>query len=1659
MSAVTLAIEQTSAWGENVALDAAGFPLEPPLETKMVSLSLQTLGVSFLYAQSCTRAPGHIWMLRSASGTSRSAPAPSLQPAAVFRCTLNISNKQTGPGSSAGSADVVLEAEALQLRLFGLCVEEAAVIARHVQLVSLPASRPTDAVMRPPAGPSTQLGIRAMVKGLQLELSESRLPMIHASGTATGPAAHASPARLVAQVEDVVLILDDALAGAGSRGWLGDGVAQAQLVDLSLVAAAVSLWGAGLPHAGLPVMILDDLRCGLFSVSAAVASRPGPMEISLGDKGPGFMSWSGSGESWICWRYAHPRALTSLLVAGVPCMLEHAEFEISYFDHDLDDYAVLPCRCQVWAGDGCQDMAAAGHMDGHEGSELVDLLLIPQVHLADEWQLCWDCPADLKHCNAAYLFKRLLVNPTFPDPPSEAAASPAADTGSLSGPDHGHSQRLGARQDVLPVPLTLALQAHTLRVAFLLEQPSSDMPSAGNVSGRLDEVAAAHLQDFQGSLHKWPDAVSVAFLSHLRVSYNDSSALTEETLLDSFRLSCRVDSCKPALSTVPPVARPLHAAHSGPMPTANSSAEGGSQMAEQLPLHLPTGQHLTMPRPRPQQPGLSVGLRVGEGPLVVRLRVAPLDMELQQSRSELMIELPAHQGCEFGASSGPSQDLFALRSRPATAAQGQPGTMCQLQLWMGGGDGWSVPLPLDESSPQVQPLRAAGLGDGAPLSPTSRRASTLGTIYCGVTVPDGGTGQVAITFWPPFFLHNTLPLAVECCVSRAAPAGNDIDEQAAGVQHNIGGSTDVICSPSVPPHGEIGLVAAKESSERVSLRMASTLIDIFNPTGRQRLYLAAPDGATTMITYRVLFSRGHLHLVLFHDHQPPCIVRNATARPLLVGYFPPVVNKLGEVQYEAPAVAVRVEPEAELECDLQPPERPCGGEAGRPVGSGQEGGAEDVTWDVREDEEAFLETITNPPPDEPPAAMIKFCAPGSHDWSQPCALTPGTCTAGGCTISISRSCASWRICIQPDQPKTSTQPSPAQQALEAIRPLALSIHCASLQLSVWDDERRRFLGPAPPSTAALIAGSPAARELFCVTLDSLCMDVARYCHLGAADVAGVAWHAPPAVLAAGKGAAAERQPEARAQGGLEALDSSRVVMLLRVAAEALQWDSFLDSSSYPVVCTTLASSSAAAAVSGARGKQVAALILHAEVHHGVATFPLPPIPLQGPQKLDAAGLAAVKLDAAALLDSELFSEATAASASRLLVENLHIGRIHVLFDIHVSDGSAHIPIALDTHRSPLYLPTVVGQGLLFRPSVLLHGLLAHYMAEALLNAPQMLGSLELLFNPTGLIQSVTQGFQDLVALPLAAIEARSPSQFITGVGLGSASLLRHLSGWTLTSISGFSSAFSRVLERTLVSRSAVRGGLPPSHANPQALSAGLASGLYGLYGGVTAGVTGIVRAPMDGYSDGSGVLLGLGRGLLGAVGLPLSGALDLVSAVSSGLASSTGVSHRTHPRRPGRVTADGEVRSSRARFLKHLQPLDAPDALDQLVASRRQYVAHCEAASLTVFRGVSGPQSRGYAESYAIRRPCLLLTHDALIVLSDGGLFAAVELPLQGAKIHEEFGAHRLSVYSAVASCIGRAELVPQGVQLHIRLGLPEWLHLLPQLRHRAQAAPEKSTS
>ena len=63
----------------------------------------------------------------------------------------------------------------------------------------------------------------------------------------------------------------------------------------------------------------------------------------------------------------------------------------------------------------------------------------------------------------------------------------------------------------------------------------------------------------------------------------------------------------------------------------------------------------------------------------------------------------------------------------------------------------------------------------------------------------------------------------------------------------------------------------------------------------------------------------------------------------------------------------------------------------------------------------------------------------------------------------------------------------------------------------------------------------------------------------------------------------------------------------------------------------------------------------------------------------------------------------------------------------------------------------------------------------------VIGSLEILGNPTGLIRNIGTGVSDLFRMPYEGL-TRGPGAFIGGVSRGMASLLKHIStgrGWSV----------------------------------------------------------------------------------------------------------------------------------------------------------------------------------------------------------------------------------------------------------------------------------------
>ena len=114
--------------------------------------------------------------------------------------------------------------------------------------------------------------------------------------------------------------------------------------------------------------------------------------------------------------------------------------------------------------------------------------------------------------------------------------------------------------------------------------------------------------------------------------------------------------------------------------------------------------------------------------------------------------------------------------------------------------------------------------------------------------------------------------------------------------------------------------------------------------------------------------------------------------------------------------------------------------------------------------------------------------------------------------------------------------------------------------------------------------------------------------------------------------------------------------------------------------------------------------------------------------------------------------------------------------------------------------TVLGRSASTRDEVwaLAQELGSSYAADALLSSPALIGSLDMLGNPTGLLREYAIGMRDMVLLPLSAVTegkyGGGVQGVLRGVAHGGSSLVRHVVGGTLASVAGFSDTVARNLD-------------------------------------------------------------------------------------------------------------------------------------------------------------------------------------------------------------------------------------------------------------------------
>lgn len=185
----------------------------------------------------------------------------------------------------------------------------------------------------------------------------------------------------------------------------------------------------------------------------------------------------------------------------------------------------------------------------------------------------------------------------------------------------------------------------------------------------------------------------------------------------------------------------------------------------------------------------------------------------------------------------------------------------------------------------------------------------------------------------------------------------------------------------------------------------------------------------------------------------------------------------------------------------------------------------------------------------------------------------------------------------------------------------------------------------------------------------------------------------------------------------------------------------------------------------------------------------------------------------------------------------------------------------------------------------------YYVTQLSNQRMKLLTSNSLMGNPAALFDAVGTGARDFFAEPG---RAKGSADFIASVGRGSKSLLTHTVGGIVESVSGIPRAVSSGIEKAvgdddyLAERERIRGSNLPSRLrgstsrNP---AQGLATGAISFAHGISSGVTGLIREPVQGARQGGagGLLKGIGKAFIGGVAKPVAGAIDLVAEPAAGL--------------------------------------------------------------------------------------------------------------------------------------------------------------------------------
>ncbi|CAB3369189.1 Hypothetical predicted protein [Cloeon dipterum] len=282
------------------------------------------------------------------------------------------------------------------------------------------------------------------------------------------------------------------------------------------------------------------------------------------------------------------------------------------------------------------------------------------------------------------------------------------------------------------------------------------------------------------------------------------------------------------------------------------------------------------------------------------------------------------------------------------------------------------------------------------------------------------------------------------------------------------------------------------------------------------------------------------------------------------------------------------------------------------------------------------------------------------------------------------------------------------------------------------------------------------------------------------------------------------------------------------------------------------------------------------------------------------------------------------AADPLQIHRFSMDQLSLVVSVHTS---LKVFIALD--KSPLKFSPFERHRICTTSYHLGHELTRHYLSGALFKAGWMVGSLEILGSPGAFALTVGTGIRDFVCLPFTGI-LQGPWGFVNGVTHGSASLMKHLTAGTLSSITNLASSVARNLDRCSFDQEHVeRTEEARRQRSPQGIGQGVVQGLSSLGISLLGAISGIAHHPLQAIihqnsSPLSGLVTGVGLGLVGVITKPLSGAAEFVALTGQGLLHGAGWSSLPKARNEAPIEQSSNRTGAQLQHVWKSSSLDDP---------------------------------------------------------------------------------------------------------------------------------------